>query len=529
MKQPNLIQRLISVWKVDKEINVEKNKPTASFGTYGRAYAIPYDGEKNAGEIGPAFDYILDFDMLRIRSWQSYLESDISQTILNKYVLWMIDEGLKLQSSPANNVLAQNGINVDTEKFNEITESRFSIWAGSTMSAFNGMTSLNGIAKEVYKNSKIGGDCLVVLRLIDGIVKVQLIDGAHIQTDFTTGKPENGNKIVQGIEIDKNGKHVAFYVKTATLEYERISAFGEQSGLVMAFMVYGSKFRVDNHRGMPILGTSLESLAKIDRYKEAAVGSAEERQKIPYSIEHDNFSSGESPLASQIASAFDAGQSTTTDNAVDSNGEILANTVAVSTNKQVFNMPIGAKLKALNSQNEMFFESFYSTIANTVCSAIGIPPNVAFSIYNDSFSASRTATKDWEHTMTVERKDFSFQFYQKVYSFWLHIQILQNKIQAPGYLTAFSNGDIMTIEAWRKSRFTGAMFPHIDPLKEVKAEREKLGDTGKSIPLTTVERATEILNGGDSNSNMEQYSTELKKSKDLNIIIEPDPIVNPGG
>jgi hypothetical protein len=45
--------------------------------------------------------------------------------------------------------------------------------------------------------------------------------------------------------------------------------------------------------------------------------------------------------------------------------------------------------------------------------------------------------------------------------------------------------------------------------------------TGDSLPMTTLEAATEALNSGDSNSNMEQYANELNKSKALKIFEEP--------
>ena len=384
MKEPNKIQKWFASWLQPAMTNEAVENPNARSGTYGNAYVVPYDGEKNLGEIGPAFDYVLDFDMLRIRSWQSYLENDISQTILNKYVLWMIDEGLKLQANPAKLVLEEKGIKMENEKFNNSVEAHFSIWANSTYSSFDGMEDLNTTAKEAYKNAKIGGDVLVVLRLVDGIVKVQLIDGCHVRTPFIV-PPEDGNRIMHGVEVDAKGTHVAYHIQKKDMKYERIPAVGGKSKLVMAFMVYGSKYRLDNYRGMPIIGTSLESLAKIDRYKEAAVGGAEERAKIPYSIEHESYSTGESPLANSLASAFDAGQSTSTDLPVDEAGNQLANTVSSSTNKTVFNMPLGAKIKAIQSTQEMFFKDFYGTMADTICSAIGIPPNVAFSIYNDSF------------------------------------------------------------------------------------------------------------------------------------------------
>jgi hypothetical protein len=62
--------------------------------------------------------------------------------------------------------------------------------------------------------------------------------------------------------------------------------------------------------------------------------------------------------------------------------------------------------------------------------------------------------------------------------------------------------------------------PHIDPLKEVMAERAKLGTAADAIPLTTVEDATRNLNGGDSDSNMTQFADEYQTAKKLKIPVE---------
>ncbi len=121
--------------------------------------------------------------------------------------------------------------------------------------------------------------------------------------------------------------------------------------------------------------------------------------------------------------------------------------------------------------------------------------------------------------MNIERDDFAFQYYEPIYALWLEIQILQNKIQAPGYLMAKLSDNQMVIDAYRKTRWVGSQVPHIDPVKEVNAERLKLGSSASAIPLTTVEASTEVLNGGESNANMIQYSKELETSKKLGIEI----------
>lgn len=482
---------------------------------YGVTYSQSFDGEKNFGEIGPIKKYLLDYYRLSLRSWQSYIESDISKTIIDRYCIWVIDKGLRLQSYPNVKVLQTEGIAIEAEMFNDVVESRFMIWAKSKDACMKGMKSFNSIAKDAFKNAKIGGDVLVVIRLVNSVPKVQLIDGAHICSPMGSQFNDGQNKIVDGVEIDEYGRHLRYHIKGKNGETKQIEAWSQSTGLRVAFLVYGSEYRLDNHRGVPVIATSLETLKKIERYKEAAVGSAEERQKIPYFFEHDLNSSGENPFAEQLATML--GEDDKSSIPFDAEGKALAKTVAASTNKQVFNMTPGSKVKSVESQQEMFFDEFYNSNANIVCASIGIPPNVAFSLYNDSFSASRAATKDWEHTITVDRDDFYTQFYAPIYAFWFHSQVLQGKIEAPGYLNAFYQSNFYVTESYLNARFTGPMFPHIDPLKEVKAEREKLGESGKHIPLTTAEAATEALMSGDYNSNVEQFSKELKKSEELDI------------
>jgi len=489
--------------------------------SYTPVFSYSYNGEKNLGEIGPVKNYYMDYEALRLRSWQAYLTSEIAQTVIKKYILWMIGSGLKLRCEPNQAALLSEGVDVDPEKFNEVTEARFSVFAGSKNSDAKKMRTLNHIAKTVYKNAILGGDVLVVLKFDRKRgVYVQLYDGSHVQSPtygselFSQDLP-GGNTIVNGIELSPTGEHLTYFVRDKDGKYQPIPAKGKNSELTMAFLVYGLEYRLDNIRGIPLIAVVLEKIAKLDRYDEAAVASAEERAKIVYAVEHAHFSTGESPLAQQLAKAHNADAQD--DIPIDEAGIALANTVAVSTNKQTFNLPIGATLKALESKNEMYFKDFFTTHIDLICATIGIPPNVAMSSYNDSFSASRAATKDWEHTLNVGRADFAMQFYQHVYNFWLEVEILTNKIQAPGYLQAVRDGNYMVMEAYRTARFTGAMFPHIDPLKEANAERVKLGDLGAHLPLTTLQAATEALNGGESDDNMRQYSEELKLAEELDL------------
>lgn len=501
---------------------------------WGQSIVLPFNGEKNLGGIGPIESYFIDYDGFRRRSWKAYLDNGDAQTILRKYLLWSIGSGLKLNSEPAIKILRQYKINLNAQEFNDIVEARFSIFAQSCESDYSGMNNLHKQASTCFLDSKVGGDMLCILRSIDSNLKIQLIDGEHLQnplegSSYIQQAQTAGNIIKNGIEIDQYGKHVAYYIRNAGLEnggtndlsidltWQRVEAISQSSGLVQAFLVIGLNYRKDNVRGIPLLAAVMETLAYMERYKEATLGSAEEAAKIIYSIEHGKLSTGEDPLLSMAKVA--RGQQGDKI-PVDNEGNSVANKISVSTNKMAINMPRDSSLKAFTGGKELYFKDFYTINAEAVCATVGIPYPVAMSKYDSSYSSSRAAIKDWEHTLNVVRKDFVFQFYSKIYAYWLDLEILKGNIDAPGYLQARLSGNISVLEAYRCARFVGAAVPHIDPLKEVEAARAKLGATGINAPLSTVERETEVLNSGESYGNIEQYAIELQKIKDAGIVTE---------
>lgn len=361
--------------------------------SYNNVFTVSYTGEKNLGEAGPVIDYKPNFDILRFRSWQAYLESEIAQTILKKYTTWIIGAGLKLQAEPDKVVLASEKVKLDTQEFSEITEARFRVYSKSTMSDIADMRNLHRIAKKAHTNAIVGGDVLVILRVVDNCVKVQLIDGAHVCSpllgnDFYNAAKEKGNRIKDGVELSPTNQHIAYYVKTAPYQFERIGARESSTNLTVAYLVYGLEYRLDTVRGIPLISTVIETIKKLERYKEATVGSAEERQKIPYFIEHGIGSTGDNPLAKNLAKAFNV-DANINDLPIDVQGNQMANQVAVTTNKQVFNLGQDSTIKSLDSRNELSFKDFYTVNQGAVCSALQMPPDVATSKYDSNFSASR--------------------------------------------------------------------------------------------------------------------------------------------
>lgn len=490
---------------------------------------VPFDGEKTPGELGVPVNLIPIHNSLRLRAYEAELKMDIVKIITGRFFKWVVGTGLKLQAEPDEVVLKTEGINEDLVDFRKNVEARFQVFSNSSISDFSKMSNLHEKAEEAFKTAFLGGDCLIIQRVEDGFVNVQVIDGQEVvnpdKDEYYKSAKEAGNYIQQGIEIDSRGQHVAFFVrmqKPDKIEIERISAKGENSGKIFAWMLYGSKHRINHQRGVPQISSILEKVNKLDRYTEASVAGAEERAKIVYSVEHNQFSTGENPVIENIRKNLGAGKESSDPYKL---AEDVTKNIKLTTNKQTFNMPVGSKLVSISSDQELQYEPFFKGVFVQLCAAVDIPPEVALQQYNSNYSASRAAINGWGYIVDIYRKKFSNNFYKKIYSLWLEVEVLKGKIDSPGYFKALQKNNIMAIEAYCSSRFTGVNMPHIDPLKEVKAIREMLGDPNKGIPpLINLDKASELLNQGDWEENFNKYLEELKLLE--GVVKDPNQINN---
>ncbi len=476
-----------------------------------------FDGEKNTGELGMIKKYLPDYHALSARAWQSYIENEVTHDVINKFVTWVIGQGLRLNADPEQDVLESEGINLsqdEEDQFSKVTESRYKVFTRSLHSSHAQKLSFQGLAKEAFKSVLLSGDILVIDRVNKNkTLTRQIVEGERVKNPidpkFASQAKARGNRIMNGIEISPSNEHIAYFVSVGFGDSERVEAKNKR-GFKVAYLVYGRTYRPEDQRGIPLVTAILETLKKMDRYKEATVGAAEERQKIPFVIEHGIGSTGENPFQLQAAKNLGVKKED-----VEQAGSIteVKKVVSESYQKTVVNLPRDSKLSSVKSDGELSFEPFFKMLLRLVCATVEIPMEVALSWYDSNYSASRAALKDWEHTLKETRFYFSEQFYKPHYQHWLELEVLKNNIQAKGYLLARQQNNFMAVEAWTTATFKGANIPHIDPLKEVLAERAKLGRD--DIPLTTAQDATEAVNGGVYSSNVNQFSRELKMAESI--------------
>ena len=490
--------------------------------------------------MGPAMNYSMDYSTLRVRGYEGYLTSDIIHTGIKRKNKWVTGSGLELQCEPNLAVLEGEGINIDGQKWSDNTEARFKVWANSTESAWTGRRSWMQMQSEADKHKSIGGDIVVILRYAKGCVKVQHIDAANVVNPinacqkqakdevnnspgydfFLPGKApgEYGNRVRQGVEIDDSGRTVAFHIRVGpSFKTDRVPAYNKY-GMLVAFIVTEEEFRIDSARGIPSAATNMEGAAILKRYKEAAVGGAEERAKISMFTTSTGEDIGDETFSKEnLAKAQSFGPNPPSDLPVDYQGRQMNNTVSSTSAKTLIQLPTGRDIKAFGETQEMQFNDFYTPIMEQAFANFGIPPEVAMMKYGGSFSSSRAGLKDWEHSLMVDRAWFSSQYNQNVYCFWLLMEVLSLKIDAPGLIAAFTSDNYMIVGAYMQAEWVGANVPHIDPLKEVNAERAKQGPLLATAPMTTLEASTRALNGGSSRANIRQVAQERTDMADAGL------------
>lgn len=529
-------------WFAKTPVAVIERSPQMSTLRYTGELSVPFDGEKTPGLAGPKLNYMPDHYSLVVRSWQAVLESDLAIIATGRLLTWMIGKGLKLQSEPVTEILKEEGINIDKRKFSKQFELRWNLLRSEKDWDYSGQKTLDQLSVEAEKNAIIGGDVLVILRVIKGQIKIQHIDGAHVQSpdygsEWYPKELADGHLIIDGVEMNERREHVAYWVKVyalvatrdnfnQTYKFERVAAYGAKTGIRLAYLYYGNEHRINTVRGMPLLAAMHEKLNMIAEYSDATLHQAKESAKVDYQQITDLGGKGEpiwgktTLLAANGASNSGAKLPTTDD------GVEKTNVVKLSNIGQVYVPPPGSKVEMLNNENPLYFKDFFETHADIFFAVVEIPPEVARGKFTNSFSASRMATGDWGNTLVVKR-DRHYVGYQKpIIDLWLDLQILSGNIQAPGYISVRSKKDNLLLSCFKKVRLIGANVPAVDSLKEAQAARIILGDAAKHIPLDDVHSVTEALGNGDSNENIERFGEELQMVADKKI--KPLPLEQKG-
>lgn len=439
------------------------DQPSTAYGTYAPIRYIQDDGSKFAGGFGVTKLLSADYWTLRARSVQLFETNLYARGLIRRLITNEINTGLNLESTPEELILGYE--EDDLAEWTEEVENRFSLWGENEFLCDQAeRSSFGALQMAARMEALIAGDVLVVLRQDPrtGLPRVQLISGSAVRNPSWDVK--TANKCKHGVELDSQGRHVAFWVTQDDGTSKRLPAFGEKSGRRLAWLVYGTDKRLDDVRGKPMLSLILQSLQEVDRYRDATQRKAQVLSMLAMYIAKSEDKPGTLPISAGAVRKGAEIQQTAGGDRVVRTSEHIPGLVIEELNK-------GEEPKAFKVDGAIEgFGVFEEAIIQAVAWANEIPPEILTLSFSSNYGASQAAINEFKMYLNKVRALFGETFLRPIYIEWLIAEVNARRIKAPGLLEA--KGDLAKFDvfgAWVRCDWSGQIKPAVDLTKLVGA------------------------------------------------------------
>lgn len=458
-------------------------------------------------------DIDVNLTTLRNRSADLVCNSPLGSSAIGTLRSNVIGAGLMLSPKIDYRLLGLTAEEAKEWQRNALRE--FNLWASSTACDLYRKNNFFDMQDMAYMSYLVDGDGWAAIKyrrpLPDNpyCIRIQLFEASRVCNPNSAGSygspsygdvemknEKNGNRIINGVEIDTDGAVVAYWVANrvpfdltnpiAQLKWQRVKAFGRLSGRPNVLQISHEE-RPEQYRGVPLLAPVIEVMKQVSRYTNAELTAAIVKSFYTLFFTSDNGNA--SDLNDVLNSTYDDSASM---NAEDlSHIEVGAGTLNL--------LPPGIDVKSMDASRSMStFEPFTNVLISQMGAAIGIPAEVLLSRFQGSYSAARGALLQASSVFKTRRKWFARDFCQPVYEAWLAEAIAIGRIVAPGYGT-----DPVITKAWSSADWFGPVMGMLDPVKEVNgaALRVKYG-------FSSGEKEAAELTGTDYDSNIDQIAIE---------------------
>jgi capsid protein len=428
-----------------------------------------FDGEKFPGGFGATQLLTMDYWTLRERSAQLFTENLYARGIVRRLITNEINTGLSPDCSPDEGIL---GLEPDSLlEWTETVENRFGIWGkDATVCDYKMRDTLGALQRAARLEALVSGDLLVVLRQspITRTPQVQLVDGASVCTPLASREsiPSN-HTIMHGVQKDGNGRIYAYWVRDLEGQFEQILARGKRSGRPLAWLVFGTDKRLDDTRGVPLLGIVLQSLKEIDRYRDSAQRKAVVNSILAMFIKKTEAKAGSLPITggaarNSTAVVSDDPNSDRSFNISESIPGVVIEELAHGEE------PVGFG----NTGTDINFSVFENAVLNGIGWALEIPPEILVLSFQNNYSASQAAINEFKIYLNKVWSDWGETFCTPIYIEFLLSEVLNGKIPAPGLLEAWRDPSQWDVYgAWVSVQWYGSIKPSTDMLKQAKGSK----------------------------------------------------------
>ncbi len=453
----------------------------------------------------PIEDIDLNNKTMRQRARILYMAAPVATAAINTNRTSVIGPGLHMRCAINREIL---GITPEREKeWQRRTEAEFRMWAENKNACdalgINDFYEMQQVALKAWLTS---GDVFALVKRYEVTrdmpysLRLHLIEADRVSTpqDLRNIMPtegldrKTGNKIHDGVEVDANGRVVAYHICNvypgefllSTAEWTRVEAVGEKTGLPNIIQIMETE-RPDQYRGVSYLAPVIETLLQQRRYTESELTAALVQSFLTAWIttqapDADAFSLNETGGAPP-------------DNVSDDENEYEMGPGTINTLRPGESVVFGEP-----NIPTAGFETFMKTICRLIGSALELPYDVLLKEFNSSYSASRGALQQAWEMFKMRRSWFVNDFCRPVYETWLAEAVARGRIQAPGFFN-----DPLIRAAWSGARWDGPVQAQLDPVKEASANELLVAHGWK-----TNEQITREYYGGNWAENIEQLNHE---------------------
>lgn len=390
----------------------------------------------------------------------------------------------------------------------------FALWAESTLCDNNDQNNFYELQQIAFSDWLRNGEEFCLIKYEDETpfmpyqLRLKLVEADRICTPGSLygdyfgddKKLANGNKIVNGVEITKDGKVVAYHVyskfpgdyDSETGKWIRVAKRGKKTGNPNILHIFNAE-RAEQYRGVPFLAPVIESIKQLTRYTEAEIMAALVNAMFVIFITTEN-GDGVNEFG-----GVDEGS----DSEKEKDDEILVGSGTVNELKN------GESVNAVESSHPSGnFDAFTTAMATQVGAALEIAPEILLKKFTKNFSASKGALNETWKSYRMRRAWFVNDFCQEIYQLWLAEAVSKGRIEAPGFFS-----DPLVRKAYTNCTWNGPAQGQLDPGKEVDAAIKRVKEG-----FSTHEDECTSLNGSDFEDNVRTLENEnellLKANKE---------------